>query len=76
MELEDAIIMTVPYKGKDLKDVYFPLNGPYSCEICAKIVETNLDFFNHLKGRHLEEADEDVMETMENYLKLENLLPF
>ena len=60
--------MKTDYKSKETKDIYFPVNGPYYCLFCASIVPTNKDFLNHVKAKHLEEADEGAMEKMEKYL--------
>jgi hypothetical protein len=52
-KLKDCTIMIVDYR----KDTYFPENGPYRCQICKTIVQTNIQFYGHVTAMHSGKAD-------------------
>ena len=47
---------------------FFPLNGPYMCEICRMFVKTSREFVHHVRTRHEDELDETVLNIMEKHL--------
>ena len=63
-ETDDAIIMKVDYS----KDKYFPEMGPYRCEICHLIFDTNRKFYSHVMSCHFEEADTAAIEIMQKLI--------
>ena len=71
IEMEDKIIMKMNYT-KESKDIYFPENGPYRCEICHFVVPTNKSFFEHVLKKHFAEADEATVKIMEDHLTAAN----
>ena len=48
---------------------FFPFQGPYMCEICRTFVKTNREFVDHIKTRHEDQLDEQVLEIMETHLE-------
>jgi len=68
-DVPEAYIILTDYKEKSVTDIYFPENGPYWCEICHNVVETNKDFVDHVRINHLDVADEDVLCKMESRLQ-------
>ena len=49
----------------------FQLNflGPYQCELCQNITDSKEEFVKHIKMTHLEDVDDDVMNTLYKDLK-------
>ena len=49
----------------------FQLNflGPYQCELCQNITDSKEEFVSHIKTKHLEDVDDDVMNTLYTDLK-------
>jgi len=66
-ETEDAIILKVDYT----KSRYFPEKGPYRCEICLEILETNKEFFQHVRQNHLQEANIVALDIMKHHLAVQ-----
>ena len=56
----------------DLKEnpEYFPFEGPYMCEICRTICNTNREFVHHIRTEHPNEIDADVVEIMEAHFQI------
>jgi len=49
---------------------YFPMDGPYMCEICRTIVKTNREFVEHVQTSHdNNEIDETVLEILTSQLQ-------
>jgi hypothetical protein len=57
--------MKIDYKGKETNDIYFPINGPYCCELCESIWSTNKEFLDHVNADHLGDVDEEILKKME-----------
>ena len=66
--VEDSL--EVGSNGRD--GIYFPMDGPYMCEICRTFVKTNREFVEHVKTSHDQnEIDETVLDILENQLNNE-----
>jgi hypothetical protein len=61
----EGLVILTDYKEKCSEDIYFPKSGPYWCEICHDVVETNKEFVAHVRNNHLDVADQDVLHKME-----------
>ena len=53
---------------RQTSNVYFPEVGPYRCEICFSILQTNRLFFDHIIGKHRADADETAIDKMKQHL--------
>jgi hypothetical protein len=67
-ETDSAVVLKVDYS----KHRYFPEKGPYRCEICLEMFETNKLFFHHVRQEHLQVVDIVALEVMEHYLAIQN----
>ena len=38
--------------------------GPYQCELCQSITDSKEEFVEHIKTKHLEDVDDDVLDTL------------
>ena len=66
-EIGRDIVMKMDYK-RQTSNVYFPEVGPYRCEICFSILQTNRLFFDHIIGKHRADADETAIDKMKQHL--------
>ena len=48
----------------------FPPEGPFQCEICQDISEVKVDFVKHIKGKHSDDVDDSVVESLERDLRI------
>lgn len=48
---------------EDLVEAY-PPHGPYQCELCQSITDSKEEFVEHIKTKHLEDVDDDVLDTL------------
>ena len=48
----------------------FPPEGPFQCEICQNISEVKVDFVKHIKGKHSDDVDDSVVESLERDLRI------
>jgi len=49
--------------NEDLVEAY-PPHGPYQCELCQNITDSKEEFVEHIKTKHLEDVDDDVLNTL------------
>ena len=52
-----------------MKFVYNSISGPYQCELCQCITETKEEFVSHIQTKHLEDVDDEVLNTLNSDLK-------
>ena len=45
------------------------LSGPYQCELCQEITQSKQDFVSHIKTKHPEDVDDEVLNTLYSDLK-------
>lgn len=55
-------------EDEDMEEV-FPTIGPYQCEICQVITDTKAEFVAHIKGKHRDVVDEEVLRSLESDLR-------
>lgn len=58
----------VEEEDEDMEEV-FPTIGPYQCEICQVITDTKAEFVAHIKGKHHDVVDEEVLNSLESDLR-------
>ena len=56
---------------EDMEEV-FPTIGPYQCEICQMITDTKADFVAHIKAKHRDVVDEEVLRSLEADIRKSN----
>jgi hypothetical protein len=52
----------------DVEEV-FPTIGPYQCEICQVITDTKAEFVAHIKAKHRDVVDEEVLKSLESDIR-------
>ena len=50
---------------EDDSEEVFPIIGPYECEICQMITNTKAEFVAHIKAKHRDRVDEEVLNALE-----------
>merc|ERR1712226_1672726 len=55
-------------KFEDLQESY-PAQGPYQCELCQSITDSKEEFVDHIKTKHLEDVDAEVLNTLNSDLR-------
>ena len=57
---------------EDDTEEVFPTIGPYQCEICQMITDTKADFVGHIKAKHRDVVDEEVLNSLESDIRKSN----
>ena len=45
------------------------ITGPYQCELCQCITESKEEFVSHIKTKHLEDVDDEVLNILYSDLR-------
>jgi hypothetical protein len=51
----------------------FPAYGPYLCALCLSLFKSNHEFVAHIKGRHSDDLDLEVLRVMEDALQYQTI---
>eukprot|EP00093_Oithona_nana_P002261 02261.XXX_4252_2358_1 [CDS] Oithona nana genome sequencing. len=57
---------------EDDTEEVFPTIGPYQCEICQMITDTKVDFVAHIKAKHRDVVDDEVLLSLESDIRKSN----
>lgn len=68
IEPPKAVEEVVEESDEDTEE-YFPSIGPYQCEICQIITDTKVEFVSHIKEKHADVVDEEVLQSLESDLR-------
>ena len=61
-----------PEPVEDDTEEVFPTIGPYQCEICQMITDTKVDFVAHIKAKHRDVVDDEVLLSLESDIRKSN----